>query len=145
MFSPSSLLGLLLLFLCLALLRVVYKLWWEPIRVQRMMAAQGIKGPPYSFLHGSNKEIIRMRKEAMERPMDYYLSHDILPRIQPHIHTWINTYGKPVKDKPSLCIDANYVSLNCYCILSAFFCFPPSAMEVFDIHFEVKLTCFFFP
>nr|AZZ89574.1 cytochrome P450 monooxygenase [Lagerstroemia speciosa] len=91
-FFASSLLGLSLLFLFLALVRAVYKLWWVPIRLQRLMAAQGIKGPPYRFLHGNTKEILRMRKEAMERPMDH-LSHDILPRIHPHIHTWINTYG----------------------------------------------------
>ncbi|PKI62469.1 hypothetical protein CRG98_017093 [Punica granatum] len=89
----SSVLGLVLLSLCLALARLVYKLWWNPIRIQRMMAAQGIKGPSYRFLHGNTKEIFTMRKEAMERPMASHLSHDVLPRLQPHIRTWVDTYG----------------------------------------------------
>ncbi|PKI55150.1 hypothetical protein CRG98_024441 [Punica granatum] len=92
-FFSSSVLVLLLLSLCLALARVVYKLWLNPIRIQRMMAAQGIKGPSYRFLHGNTKEILTMRKEAMERPMASHLSHDILPRLQPNIHTWVDTYG----------------------------------------------------
>ncbi|KAK4779711.1 hypothetical protein SAY87_015817 [Trapa incisa] len=84
-----------------ALLRVFHKLWLGPIRVQKMMAAQGIKGPPYRFLHGTTEEILRMRKEDMETPMDY-LSHDISPRIQPHVHTWVNTYATvfPLADDP---------------------------------------------
>ncbi|PKH70579.1 hypothetical protein CRG98_050068 [Punica granatum] len=55
------------------------------------MAAQGLKGPPYRFPHGNTKEILRMRKEAMGRPTSRHLSHDILPIIQPEIHTWVNT------------------------------------------------------
>ncbi|KAK2983894.1 hypothetical protein RJ640_008053 [Escallonia rubra] len=33
-----------------------------------------------------------MRKESFSKPMN--LTHHIFPRIQPHIHTWINGYGK---------------------------------------------------
>ncbi|XP_016720710.1 cytochrome P450 CYP749A22-like [Gossypium hirsutum] len=33
-----------------------------------------------------------MRMEAMSKPMA--LSHDIFPKVQPHIYTWINKYGK---------------------------------------------------
>ncbi|KAK4786024.1 hypothetical protein SAY86_002713 [Trapa natans] len=93
MLSQTFLLGLLFLLLfCFALLRVFHKLWLGPIRVQKMMAAQGIKGPPYRFLPGTTEEILRMRKEDMETPMDS-LSHDISLRIQPHVHTWVNTYA----------------------------------------------------
>ncbi|XP_057509091.1 cytochrome P450 CYP749A22-like isoform X2 [Actinidia eriantha] len=35
-----------------------------------------------------------MRMESMNRPMD--LSHDIFPRILPHQHSWLNTYGKTI-------------------------------------------------
>ncbi|PKI69545.1 hypothetical protein CRG98_010073 [Punica granatum] len=93
LFCWSSVSGVLLLLLCLALVRVVYELWWKPIQIQRMMVAQGIKGLPYRFFHGSTKEILGMIKEAMQRPMDHHLSHDIFPRIQPHVHAWVNTYG----------------------------------------------------
>ncbi|CAK9142461.1 unnamed protein product [Ilex paraguariensis] len=55
-----------------------------------MLRSQGIKGPSYRFLHGSTKEILNMRKETMSRPMD--LSHNIFPRVQPHIYSWLNMY-----------------------------------------------------
>ncbi|KAK1273194.1 Cytochrome P450 [Acorus gramineus] len=56
------------------------------------MEAQGIKGPPYKFLHGSTKEATNMLRESMDSPME--LSHDIFPKIQPHIYEWNKTYGK---------------------------------------------------
>ncbi|PON79758.1 Cytochrome P [Parasponia andersonii] len=56
------------------------------------MPAQGIKGPSYRFIHGSTEEITTLKREAMRRPMG--LSHAIFPRVQPHIHSWVNAYGK---------------------------------------------------
>ncbi|KAK4479838.1 hypothetical protein RD792_015380 [Penstemon davidsonii] len=55
------------------------------------MESQGIKGPPYKFIHGSTKEIIKFNKEIRNTSMD--LSHDIFPRIQPHLHAWMRLYG----------------------------------------------------
>ncbi|KAG6651200.1 hypothetical protein CIPAW_06G094500, partial [Carya illinoinensis] len=57
------------------------------------MGLQGIRGPPNRFIHGSTKEILSIKKEAMNRPM-INLSHDIFSRVQPHIQSWINIYGK---------------------------------------------------
>ncbi|CAL8095443.1 unnamed protein product [Prunus armeniaca] len=57
-----------------------------------MLALQGIKGPSYRLIHGSNKEIMSMKKETMGRPLN--LSHDILPKVQPHILSWTKIYGK---------------------------------------------------
>ncbi|KAI6686322.1 hypothetical protein NL676_032235 [Syzygium grande] len=92
--SIAILLSSLFVFLILrSLAELVHRLWWNPLRIQRLMARQGIKGPPYRFVHGSTKETIKMRSEARSTPMDD-LSHDILPKVQPHIHTWINTYGR---------------------------------------------------
>ncbi|KAK3027260.1 hypothetical protein RJ639_041206 [Escallonia herrerae] len=85
-----------LAFLCLFLLLIaiwfLYKVWWTPSRIQNVMRLQGIKGPSYKFLYGSTKEILRMRKESRSNPMR--LSHDIYPRIQPHVYSWIKLYGK---------------------------------------------------
>lgn len=58
-----------------------------------MMKSQGIKGPPYNFLHGNTKEISNMRKESLAKPMDS-LSHNMLPRILPHVYQWVHIYGK---------------------------------------------------
>ncbi|MBA0647536.1 hypothetical protein Goklo_015392 [Gossypium klotzschianum] len=54
--------------------------------------AFGIKGPPYRFIHGNNKEIAKMRQEASIKPMA--LTHDIFPKVQPQIYSWINKYGR---------------------------------------------------
>ncbi|KAB2047378.1 hypothetical protein ES319_A13G040800v1 [Gossypium barbadense] len=82
----------LCLYLFVALLNVFYKYWWIPQRVQFIMNSQGIRGPPYEFIHGNNKEIAQMFMEASTKPMA--LTHDIFPRVVPHVYSWINKYGK---------------------------------------------------
>jgi hypothetical protein len=81
----------LCLYLLLAFIRVLHKLWWTPIRIQYQMGSQGIKGPSYRLFHGSNKELLNLKKEAMSTPLG--LSHDIRSKAQPHIHSWVNKYG----------------------------------------------------
>ncbi|KAL6294885.1 hypothetical protein ACE6H2_003027 [Prunus campanulata] len=96
MTSLGGLIVILSSFLCLllvlAFIKILHKLWWTPIRIQKLMALQGIKGPSYRFIHGNTKEISNMKKEAMARPQ--ILSHDILSVVQPHIHSWTKIYGK---------------------------------------------------
>ncbi|KAK8987960.1 hypothetical protein V6N11_065564 [Hibiscus sabdariffa] len=57
-----------------------------------MLNSQGIKGPPYRFIHGNSKEIVKMKKEALSKPIG--LTHDMCPKLQPHHYSWINRYGK---------------------------------------------------
>ncbi|KAI5311946.1 hypothetical protein L3X38_041119 [Prunus dulcis] len=82
----------LCLLLVLVLIKILHKLWWTPTRIQKQMGLQGIQGPPYRLIHGNNKEISQMMKEAMARPKS--ISHDTLPLVQPHIHYWTKIYGK---------------------------------------------------
>lgn len=56
------------------------------------MALQGIKGPSYTFIHGNNREISSMQKEAMSRPRN--ISHDIFSHVQRHFYLWTRAYGK---------------------------------------------------
>ncbi|GMI64312.1 PHYB ACTIVATION TAGGED SUPPRESSOR 1 [Hibiscus trionum] len=79
-------------FFLVGLIKFLYVYMWRPLRIQRMLNSQGIKGPPYRFIHGNNKEAMKMKMEAMSKPMG--LSHDIFPKVQPHLHAWINKYGK---------------------------------------------------
>ncbi|KAI3719821.1 hypothetical protein L6452_20726 [Arctium lappa] len=79
------------LFLFRILLRFVVKVWWTPIRIQKVMKSQGIEGLPYAFPHGNTRVITAMRNRSMKQPME--LSHDIFSRIQPHVHSWIKIYG----------------------------------------------------
>ncbi|KAJ7943302.1 Cytochrome P450 protein [Quillaja saponaria] len=92
----GNLLILLLCSLCLylfvALVKVLHKPWWTPIRMQYLMTSQGIKGPPYRFIHGNTKEIFNKIKETSDRPMN--LSNDIFSTVEPHIYEWKNKYGK---------------------------------------------------
>ncbi|XP_022761044.1 cytochrome P450 CYP749A22-like [Durio zibethinus] len=80
------------LYLLVALLKVLYKYWWIPLRIQRVLNSQGIKGPPYQFIYGNNKEVAKMLKEALSKSMG--LRHDIFPRVQPHMYSWFNRYGR---------------------------------------------------
>ncbi|MGV7773163.1 hypothetical protein PJM32_29780, partial [Mycobacterium kansasii] len=51
------LLSFLFLFLLFVMIKIFHKLWWNPTRIQKLMALQGIKGPSYIFFHGNAKEI----------------------------------------------------------------------------------------
>ncbi|WRX20019.1 Cytochrome P450 - like 10, partial [Theobroma cacao] len=80
------------LYLLIALVKVLYQYWWVPLRIQHLLSSQGIKGPPYRFIHGNNKEVNHFRKEALSKHMA--LTHDIFPKVLPHVYSWINIYGK---------------------------------------------------
>ncbi|EOY01606.1 Cytochrome P450 [Theobroma cacao] len=85
--------GSLCLYLVIALIKILHKYWWTPLRIQYAMNLQGIKGPPYKFIHGNNKETVKMKHEALSKPMAS-LSHDIFPRVNPPVYSRINSYGK---------------------------------------------------
>ncbi|XP_022727331.1 cytochrome P450 CYP749A22-like [Durio zibethinus] len=95
--STAKFLILLTSFLCLFLLitlfKFLHKYWWIPFRIQYALSLQGIKGPPYEFIHGNSKASVQFRKEAFSKPMAS-LTHDIFPRVLPHFYSWINIYGK---------------------------------------------------
>ncbi|KAH9772273.1 cytochrome P450 734A1 [Citrus sinensis] len=55
------------------------------------MGSQGIRGPAYRLVYGNTKEILSLRNQIWISPMG--LSHDILPRILPHICSWTKQYG----------------------------------------------------
>ncbi|KAE8687350.1 CYP749A22 protein [Hibiscus syriacus] len=80
------------LFLFITVLKFLEKYWWTPLKIQKALSLQGIEGPPYEFFHGNNKASTLFRYEALSKPMA--LTHDIVPRVIPQIHAWINTYGK---------------------------------------------------
>ena len=89
-----------LLAMCLSLFVLVipsiilYKLCWIPLRLQRLVEIQGIRGPPYRFFHGTTKEIIKMKQQTNDAVDMSLLDHDIFPIIQPHFYSWIKVYGK---------------------------------------------------
>ncbi|KAK4381504.1 cytochrome [Sesamum angolense] len=78
------------LYLLQTLIKFLHKVWWRPVQLQAKMSSQGIRGPPYRFPHGNTKEISYMRTQSMQKPMA--ISHDIFPRIQPHVYAWTKAY-----------------------------------------------------
>lgn len=82
----------LCIYLIFKLAKVLNKIWWNPIRIRKFMASQGIEGHSYRFGYGSTEEILAMRKEALVKPMTT-LSHDKFPKVRPDTCTWIKTYG----------------------------------------------------
>ncbi|XP_065864233.1 cytochrome P450 CYP749A22-like [Euphorbia lathyris] len=85
------LVGFICLYSLWILSRFLYKEWLIPKFIQSHMNSQGIKGPSRIFLHGNTKQIAQMTQESTKYPMEF--SHDILPRVQPHIYSWIKLYG----------------------------------------------------
>ncbi|KAM0058461.1 putative cytochrome P450 [Helianthus debilis subsp. tardiflorus] len=91
--SVGALILVFLSFLILStLVNFFHKMWWVPTRIKHIMTRQGIKGPPYHFIHGNTKEIAVMKDQA-NITLFTEISHDIYPRIQPHFFTWFQLYG----------------------------------------------------
>ncbi|KAL4184716.1 hypothetical protein AMTRI_Chr10g226890 [Amborella trichopoda] len=85
-----ALCSLFVMALVFQLVEFAVKVWWIPLTVSKFMEKQGIRGPPYKFLHGNNKEVGLMIMESTAKPMNF--SHDICPRVQPHLYSWIKIH-----------------------------------------------------
>ncbi|XP_077228239.1 cytochrome P450 CYP72A616-like [Tasmannia lanceolata] len=72
--------------------RLVYSIWWRPMKLERYLKEQGIKGPPYKLLYGNLKENISLVKKESSKPMN--LSHHIVPRVVPFPYETMKRYGK---------------------------------------------------
>ena len=64
----------------------------RPRAVAAVFRAQGVRGPPYRYLRGSNGDIRRMKAEADGAVMDVR-DHDYLRRVVPHLLAWKGQYG----------------------------------------------------
>ena len=91
--------ALLPLLVAAALLALAAAWLWDyavarPRAVASMFQAQGVRGPPYRYLRGSNGDIRRMRAEADAAALDAR-DHDYLRRVLPHFLAWKDKYGTP--------------------------------------------------
>ncbi|KAJ4815590.1 Cytochrome P450 [Rhynchospora pubera] len=75
------------------LLKVLLNLTWRPYAITKWYREQGILGPDYKFMKGSNEEIRNLKLGAQKVPMDVN-SHDFTPRVLPHYHKWMSLYGR---------------------------------------------------
>ncbi|XP_008776863.2 cytochrome P450 72A15-like isoform X1 [Phoenix dactylifera] len=72
--------------------KVVEWVWWRPRRLERALRARGLRGTRYRFLHGDITDSARLSKDARSKPIP--LSHQIIPRVLPHLHQALKQYGK---------------------------------------------------
>ncbi|TKW40733.1 hypothetical protein SEVIR_1G265100v4 [Setaria viridis] len=83
---------------------------WRPYAVARAFARQGVRGRPYRFFVGNTGEVRAMRAAASGLTLDRS-SHDIVPRVMPHLRAWKSLYGKVFfwwsGSRPVLCV-GNY-------------------------------------
>ncbi|RDY11762.1 11-oxo-beta-amyrin 30-oxidase, partial [Mucuna pruriens] len=86
---------ILILILILALIwawKVLNWLWLRPKRLERLLREQGLHGNPYKLFVGDSKDFLKMRKEALSKPMN--LSDDIVPRVSAYFQHSVNKHGK---------------------------------------------------
>ncbi|BAT05536.1 Os08g0429800 [Oryza sativa Japonica Group] len=84
----------------LALLLVAKAVWvtvscyyLTPARIRRVLASQGVRGPPPRPLVGNLRDVSALVAESTAADMAS-LSHDIVARLLPHYVLWSNTYGE---------------------------------------------------
>ncbi|KAK8936860.1 Cytochrome P450 734A6 [Platanthera zijinensis] len=73
--------------------KLLHILWWNPRRIEKHFARQGIRGPPYRFFIGNLREMVGLMLEASSTPMVPQSSHNILPRVLSFYHHWKKIYG----------------------------------------------------
>ncbi|CAO2206796.1 unnamed protein product [Urochloa humidicola] len=64
-----------------------------PTRIRRILAAQGVLGPPPRPLLGNLRDVSSLVSAATAADMPS-LSHDIVPRLLPHYLLWSKAYGR---------------------------------------------------
>ena len=64
-----------------------------PMRIRRVMARQGVRGPPPRPLIGNLRDVSALVARATAGDMPA-LSHDIVGRLMPHYVLWSRTYGE---------------------------------------------------
>ncbi|CAN4080165.1 unnamed protein product [Withania somnifera] len=82
--------------LLLFTLKVVHKILWVPLKVQRQLKKQGIEGPGYSPILNNTAKIRRvMIAEAESKSTPFTHDHDlVVSRVMPHYYNWSMVYGK---------------------------------------------------
>ncbi|XP_028805871.1 cytokinin hydroxylase-like [Neltuma alba] len=65
----------------------------SPIRIERIMAKQGVRGPKRRLLTGNIPEMHSLHSSATSKPMKS-ITHDIVGRLVPHFAAWYPQYGQ---------------------------------------------------
>ena len=87
----TTTLTLIVILLLIWAWKILNWLWFNPKRLEKLLREQGFQGNPYKLLVGDSKEFLKMRKEALSKPMD--LSDDIVPRVSSYINHSVKSHG----------------------------------------------------
>lgn len=73
--------------------RIIYKIWWRPISLEKLLRRQGIRGTSFKLLRGDTGEMRRSTMEALSKPMPLQ-THHIAPRVLPFFYDMVQRYGE---------------------------------------------------
>lgn len=76
-------------------LRVLWTGVWEPLRLRRVMAKQGLKGPPFKFLIGHLFEAAEFA-ESFPRSLPLGNYANFAPTVMPQYALYCPKYGTPL-------------------------------------------------
>ncbi|CAO2175328.1 unnamed protein product [Urochloa humidicola] len=86
--------ALSLLFLLARVAWVTFTCYYlTPARIRRILAGQGVRGPPPRPLLGNLRDVSALVADATAGDMPS-LTHDIVPRLLPHYVLWSKAYGR---------------------------------------------------
>lgn len=71
--------------------KILNWVWVRPRKLEKLLRQQGFKGNSYKLLYGDFKDISKITKEAVSKPMSF--SHDIAHRATPIFHNARKNYG----------------------------------------------------
>ena len=99
--SPPSMAFVTLMVLASPVLILLLRAAWitlscyflTPLRICRIMARQGVHGPPPRPLIGNLRDVSVLVAQATADDMPA-LSHDIVGRLMPHYVLWSRSYGE---------------------------------------------------
>ena len=93
--SKDVLLSMLLLLaplLFYGICRAFEWIWWRPHHLRRVFESQGIPCLPAHFFFGNLLQIREMAADACKFHMPE-ITHNISPRLMPHLQAWQSRYG----------------------------------------------------
>lgn len=64
-----------------------------PMRIRRIMARQGVHGPPPRLFVGNLRDVSALAAQATADDMAT-LTHDVVDRLMPHYVLWSKAYGE---------------------------------------------------
>ncbi|KAF3794749.1 hypothetical protein EJ110_NYTH06468 [Nymphaea thermarum] len=70
-----------------AVWKVLYMVWWKPLRIQSRLRKQGIYGPSFQLFFRNARETMSLFFEAWSKPMS--LSHDISYHVAKEYVKWV--------------------------------------------------------